>query len=294
MSNISLITKLGLIVTTAGALTVGVRYTSNFDNIEEAITTLRDRGVAYYNMATTSKEELATLQSKYDNLNTIYLGVLDELALEEGATIEEIKTKINDMVSEGNTETLNAIGALIGLEGTVTADNVTEALNSMNEQLTTLETKVSTLEAELAQARADLTQANSEQEQITALLESCMAEVPAIEEEEDTGTSGGDSGEIEGDTTTEGEELTEEQQALKATMNEAWQVVLDNNNENLDSEYMERLRIGTYTLLTSNSKNEVGFGGDSSSWKTIDWSSYQALQEYQTARDNFINAGGVL
>ena len=36
MSNISLITKLGLIVTTVGTLTVGVRYTSNFNNIEEA------------------------------------------------------------------------------------------------------------------------------------------------------------------------------------------------------------------------------------------------------------------
>ena len=275
MSNISLITKLGLIVTTVGTLTVGVRYASNFDNIEEAINTLKDRGVAYYNMATTSKEELATLQSKYDNLNAIYLGVLDKLALEEGATIEDIETKIDSMVSEGNTDTLNAIGALIGLEAPVTADNVTQALNSMNEQLTALEDKVTTLEAELAQARADLTQANSEQEQITALLEACMAQVPAIEEEEP-----GDPVEPE---------LTEEQQALKATMESAWLKV---QNSKLSEDILALVKDNDYTTSSSyGTTKKLNVNGQE---YNITSDQREALDEYKTAKTNYLNAGGTL
>lgn len=287
MSNtVSLITKLGLIVTTVGTLTVGVRYTSNYDSIQEAINELANRGKTYYNMATTSKEELATLQSKYDNLSAIYEGVLDKLQLEEGATIEEIKTKIDSMVSKGNTDTLNAIGELIGLEAPVTADNVTQALNNMNEQLTTLETKVSTLEAELAQAKLDLQQANTDQQNITALLESCMAQVPAIEEEPgDTVEPGGTEEPGTGDTPGEQEPaLTEEQQALKATMDAKWQAVdteLSKLTGITESE-KEAVKAGNYDI--NSSKGYKAIYVNDKELGMVKYALETALEAYETAK----------
>ena len=297
MSNISLITKLGLIVTTVGTLTVGVRYTSNYNSIEEAINELKDRGVAYYNLATSSKEELEELQSKYDNLSAIYSGVLDKLALEEGATIEEIKTKIDSMVSAGNTDTLNAIGALIGLEAPVTADNVTQALNNMNEQLTTLETKVSTLEAELEQAKLDLQQANTDQQNITALLETCMAEIPAIEEEPGGTVEPGDP--VEPPVNPEPEypvedQLTEEQQALKATMETKWQAVdteLSKLTGITESE-KEAVKAGNYDI--NSSKGYKAIYVNDKELGMVKYALETALEAYETARTAFINAGGEL
>lgn len=297
MSNISLITKLGLIVTTVGTLTVGVRYTSNFDNIEEAINELANRGKAYYTMATTSKEDLAELQSKYDTLNATHKAILAKLQLEEGATVEQITSKIDSLVSEGNTDTLSAIGALIGLKAPVTADNVTQALNNMNEQLTTLETEVSTLEAELEQAKLDLQQANSEQDQITALLESCMAQVPAIEEE-----PGEEPGGTVEPTTTYCNTHTEIElvdgicntcanlETLEATMNEAWDKVvaeLPSSAKN-ETDY-NHIKAGNYKIdgmnylyVSNTNKGSVDKNLDS------------LITAYLTAKTDYLNAGGII
>lgn len=303
MSKISLITKLGLIVTTVGTLTVGVRYTSNFENIEEAINELTVRGKAYYTMATTSKKDLKELQDKYDTLNTTHKGILAKLQLEEGATVQEITSKIDSLVSasnEANAGTIKDIATYLGLEENATLDDIKTELNElykMKNEIDTLyakvkaeEGKVSELEAELAQAKEDLKKANTDQQNITTLLEACMAEVPAIEEEpggtvEPTTTYCSTHTEVE---LVNGICSTCNLATLKASMDSAWttfEAEAEDNNFYKTAE----VKNGNYTLYEA--ENKILVSGKN---QTVNEEFITALKAYEQAKTNYINAGGEL
>lgn len=259
MGNVSLITKIGLIVTTVGTLTIGVRYSSQYGDISASIEELKNRGLAYMQMYNTNAKDLEELQG-------IYEGILAKLGLEKGADLETITNKIDSITNE---EQLEEIATALGLEPTAGVATIANKIEELN-------TKVSNLQTEIANAKTDLTQANSEQERITALLDNALEAVPAMATQEPGGTE------------EPGEEVGPTLEELKAIMNSAWsefEVIAENDNFYKTAE----VKKGSYTLYEA--EGRINVAGQN---KVVDEEFITALKAWEQAKTSYLSAGGEL
>ena len=270
-------------------LGVSLRYGSQYDSIQEGIEALKDKGVSFYNQYLVSEEEKEALQSEFETLKTQYLGVLGKLGLGENASLEDVQSKLDSLAQGGANEAITDIAELLGIENAENATiiTITEAIADLAEAVTQLEADISRLQTELEQANLDLAQANEEEENTVTALNNALAELNALgggapgagEGEEVGGEEGGEEG---GDPVEP--ELTEEQQALKATMESKWEIVA---NSGLSEDVLALVKDNDYTISKSYSTYYVNVGG-----KEYQLTSEQqnALNSYSTARTNYKNS----
>ena len=226
-------------------------------------------------MYNTNAGELKELQG-------IYNGILTKLKLDPGADVTTITNKIDSIT---NAEQLKEIATALGLEPTA---DVTTITNKIEE----LEGKLTTLQAEIANAKMDLEQANSEQGKLLGEIETALEAVPAMATQEpgegdtpgeqepgtgDTGTSGGD---------TQEPMLTEQQQALKATMETKWQAVA---NSGLSAEALADLKDNDFIISGSYNSYGIRVNGNGNNYNLTN-EQKTLLSQYETARKNYRNS----
>ena len=105
--NLTKLAKGGLIVTLLGAIAVGsVAYTSKGTDIKGFIDDLRAKALGWKDVAEHNKAE-------YNKLKAVYDEMLKLLGLQEGATYEQIKNKIDNLVKNADVAGIDNVNDLL-------------------------------------------------------------------------------------------------------------------------------------------------------------------------------------
>lgn len=198
--------------TLVGALSLGgVFYASEYDSIEEAILNLRLKAESWKKQAGLNKAELNEMTDKYNTLEANYKAILSILKIEDGADIEEVKAKVQEIYDnainsggvEGANNMLEAIADALGItltdadkneNGVYKTDRILEELSMLEDELDKLEEAIGDLSVNLEAGDMEysddmsLTEkinyligqinlANDEQQTIKELAEETLAEV---------------------------------------------------------------------------------------------------------------------
>ena len=96
MANLTKLAKTGAVLTLIGAISLtGVSYVSKAGGINEVIKQLKERALGWKEVAEHNKAE-------YNKLKAVYDDMLKLLGLQEGASYEQIKAKIDDLVKNAD------------------------------------------------------------------------------------------------------------------------------------------------------------------------------------------------
>ena len=107
MANLTKLAKTGAVLTLIGAISLtGVSYVSKAGGINEAIEQLKARALGWKDVAEHNKAE-------YNKLKAVYDDMLKLLGLQEGASYEQIKAKIDDLVKNADVAGIDNVNDLL-------------------------------------------------------------------------------------------------------------------------------------------------------------------------------------
>lgn len=107
MANLTKLAKTGAVLTLIGAISLtGVSYVSKAGGINEVIEQLKERALGWKNVAEHNKAE-------YNKLKAVYDDMLKLLGLQEGASYEQIKAKIDDLVKNADVAGIDNVNDLL-------------------------------------------------------------------------------------------------------------------------------------------------------------------------------------
>lgn len=153
-------------VTTAigGISLAGIQYASEYDSIEEAVNDLKQKALDWQKRAGINKAELNAMTEKFNTLEANYKAVLSILKIDEGADIEEVKAKVQDIYNnatstgiEGTNLMLESIAEALGItlteedmneNGVYKTDKILEELENLDDELDNLQEALGTLDEE--------------------------------------------------------------------------------------------------------------------------------------------------
>ena len=106
-SNLTKLAKTGAVLTLIGAISLtGVAYVSQAGGINEVIEQLKARALGWKGVAEHNKAE-------YNKLKAVYDEMLKLLGLQEGATYEQIKNKIDNLVKNADVAGIDNVNDLL-------------------------------------------------------------------------------------------------------------------------------------------------------------------------------------
>ena len=107
MANLTKLAKTGAVLTLIGAISLtGVSYVSKAGGINKAIEQLKARALGWKGVAEHNKAE-------YNKLKAVYDEMLKLLGLQEGATYEQIKNKIDNLVKNADVAGIDNVNDLL-------------------------------------------------------------------------------------------------------------------------------------------------------------------------------------
>ena len=107
MANLTKLAKTGAVLTLIGAISLtGVSYVSKAGGINEVIEQLKARALGWKGVAEHNKAE-------YNKLKAVYDDMLKLLGLQEGASYEQIKAKIDDLVKNADVAGIDNVNDLL-------------------------------------------------------------------------------------------------------------------------------------------------------------------------------------
>ena len=107
MANLTKLAKTGAVLTLIGAISLtGVSYVSKAGGINEVIKQLKERALGWKEVAEHNKAE-------YNKLKAVYDDMLKLLGLQEGASYEQIKAKIDDLVKNADVAGIDNVNDLL-------------------------------------------------------------------------------------------------------------------------------------------------------------------------------------
>ena len=107
MANLTKLAKTGAVLTLIGAISLtGVSYVSQAGGINKVIEQLKARALGWKDVAEHNKAE-------YNKLKAVYDEMLKLLGLQEGATYEQIKNKIDDLVKNADVAGIDNVNDLL-------------------------------------------------------------------------------------------------------------------------------------------------------------------------------------
>ena len=107
MANLTKLAKTGAVLTLIGAISLtGVSYVSKAGGINEVIEQLKARALGWKGVAEHNKAE-------YNKLKAVYDEMLKLLGLQEGATYEQIKNKIDNLVKNADVAGIDNVNDLL-------------------------------------------------------------------------------------------------------------------------------------------------------------------------------------
>ena len=107
MANLTKLAKTGAVLTLIGAISLtGVSYVSKAGGINKVIEQLKARALGWKDVAEHNKAE-------YNKLKAVYDDMLKLLGLQEGASYEQIKAKIDDLVKNADVAGIDNVNDLL-------------------------------------------------------------------------------------------------------------------------------------------------------------------------------------
>lgn len=295
---ISRIVALGAVTSLiAGFGTIGYNTETGAD-LASKIEELKNLAISWKNNASAKDQlisqkqtELEALQGKYNSILTL-LGIKDVNADE--TTIE------NAINSMSDTQTLKDIATALGIDSTASKANILDEIRVMGETITTLKDSIDTLESTVGQLEAEIERLQGEVGKAnnaeSEMLITVTTAINSIGSPTGSNTGGTDvpsepgGTEEPGDGEEPGDSLTEEQQALKATMDAKWQAVdteLSKLTGITESE-KEAVKAGNYDI--NSSKGYKAIYVNDKELGMVKYALETALEAYETAKTAYLNS----
>ena len=162
--NISKLARIGLITTAIGAISLsGIYYASEYTNIGNSLADLKDLALRWQGVAKDNKDAYDALKTEHDTLSKNFAEILKILGMDSGASIEQVKTKLQNIVDnanatggiEGANNMLEAIADGLGIELTQKHDNGIWKTDEIIAELNKIDNSLDELQTALGQYTED-------------------------------------------------------------------------------------------------------------------------------------------